>query len=94
MTTLDTHALALLNAEDMAAFQADHDYVDEHFDDWLQEYLDHWVVVKNRTRLLVTKSEDEVRAAIKEHGNSVVVDFLHPRGYQRVVGSASTATPR
>ena len=27
MTTLDTHALALLNAEDMAAFQADHDYV-------------------------------------------------------------------
>ena len=41
--------------------------------------------MKNRTRLLVTKSEDEVRAAIQEHGNSVVVDFLHPRGYQRVL---------
>ena len=78
-------ALALLKEETLTAFQADHEYVHEHFEEWLADYPEHWVVVKGRARLLVSKNMDEVRAAIDEHGTDAVVALLRPRGLHRVL---------
>ena len=91
----DTHALGtiplallkLLASEEQDAFQADREYVDEHFDELLAEYPDQWVIVKDLTVLLVTSDEQEVLDAVKEHGQMVVVDYMRPRGFQRVVSS-------
>ena len=84
MTTLPVAALKMLTTQTQDAFRADHEYVHEHFEEWLKTYPEHWVVVKDRQLLLATQSEDEARAAIEEHGPDVVVDFIYPRGFQRV----------
>lgn len=85
MPTAGTTPLAALRAAgERDAFQADHEYAHEHFDEWLAKYPDQWIVVKDLELVLVTPNEDDVRRALEEYGTNVVVDFLYPRGLQRV----------
>ena len=74
--------LKMFTREAMAAFQADNEYADAHFKEWLAAYRDQWVVVKDRELLLVTPDEYEVIDACKQHGPMTVVRLMRPWGFQ------------
>ena len=76
---MNVTALKMLTREVQAAYAADQDYLDAHFDEWLKKYRDQWVVVKDRSLILASPNEMDVLAVVERHGGTAVVDRMQPR---------------
>ena len=72
-------ALKMLTDEVLAAHAADEDYLDAHFDEWLEQYRDQWVVVKDRALVVASPDELAVLAAVQQYGGTAVVSRMQPR---------------
>ena len=86
---LPVAGLKMLTSDAQAAFKADQEYVDEHFDEWMEAYRDHWVLVKDGELLLVTRSEQDVAKAIEQYGQMAIVSLMRPRGFRHVTTEPS-----
>ena len=76
---MNVTALKMLTSEVQAAYAADQDYLDAHFDEWLEKYPEQWVVVKDCALILASPNEMDVLAVVERHGGTVVVDRMQPR---------------
>ena len=77
---MDKTVAEMLTTEALAAHAADEAYLEAHFDEWLEQYPDQWVVVKDGELLLVSPNEADVVAIAKQHKGSVAVDLMQPYG--------------